>query len=498
MRKRSLGMTVIFVVGCGSAALPSGDGAATDGSAAVVDGSPDSSAAIADGAPAVAPDGRLEIVDGPSAVEDRPALDGPLLPGDTATAEDSGVDATTVAGDAGTDQAAPRGDGPGGAVDAPPLVPDSSPVVPDDGGTGAARFCDLGADVAGATVPGGFCLRRYATVKVARTMVFAPNGDLLVGAPSVGTAGGASGGPGAIVVLSDDNHDGVAEMTNFLEGVTDVHGLTLGDGYLYFTTQKTVWRTPYQPGQRREQAGKREDLGLPSGFGQGGRWTHGLAHSISGALYVSRGQYGSCGGIPGGEISRVGMGQLSAVASGFRNPMYMRCHFRDDACAATDLGEDGQPGAKEKLVGIRSTAADYGYPCCYGKDAPVPVAPSGACTAVRLEDASFVLSDTPFGFDWEREVWPDPYKGAVFVALHGSFYTSPPWAGARVVFAPVDPNTHMPIEGWRDFVGGFGPGGSALERPSDVAFSPDGRMFFADDQGGGIYWVAPANLARPK
>jgi glucose/arabinose dehydrogenase len=390
--------------------------------------------------------------------------------------------------------APPADSGPIVPVDAPPITDDGP--VPEEGGTPAGRFCDLGSDLAGTSVPGGFCLRRYAAVKEPRTLVFAPNGDLFVGSPSTGTAGGASGGSGAILVLFDDDHDGNAETATFADGVSDVHGLTIGDGFLYFTTQNNVWRTPYTPGQRRELDGKREDLGLPTSFGTGGRWTHGLAHSVSGALYASRGQYGSCGGNPGGEISRVGMGQSSAVASGFRNPMYMRCHFRDDACAATELGEDGQAGAKEKLVGIRTTAADYGYPCCYSKDAPIPAAQSNACAGVRLEDASFVLSDTPFGFDWEHDLWPEPYKGAVFVALHGSFYSQPAWAGARVVFARVDATTHMPLEGWRDFVGGFGPGGSALERPSDVTFAPDGRLFFADDQGGGVYWIAPASLPR--
>jgi glucose/arabinose dehydrogenase len=483
MRKRSLAMTVVCVLGCGSStALRSSDGAAPDGSSVVADGSPDVSAAASDSAP-LAYDGQVGTIDGPSALADGPAIDGPSVTGDTAM-----------------DRAAPPNDvsdGPEAAADAPRTI-DGSADGPDDGGMTAAPFCDLGVAVAGATVPSGFCLRRYATAKVARTMVFASNGDLLVGAPSNGTPGGASGGPGAIVVLSDDNHDGVAETTNFLEGVSDVHGLTLGDGYLYFTTQSNVWRTPYQPGLRREQAGKRESLGLPGTFGEGGRWTHGLARSVSGALYTSRGQYAYCGGTPAGEISRIDMGHVTTVASGFRNPMYMRCHFRDDVCAATELGEDGQIGAKEKLVGIRTTTADYGYPCCFTKDVPYPAAQPGACADVRREDASFVLSDTPFGFDWERDVWPEPYKGAVFVALHGSFYTNPAWAGARVVFARVDPATHMPIEGWRDFVGGFGPQGSVLDRPADVAFSPDGRLFFADDQGGGVYWVAPVGLTQPK
>jgi glucose/arabinose dehydrogenase len=226
---------------------------------------------------------------------------------------------------------------------------------------------------------------------------------------------------------------------------------------------------------------------------------------VGGSLYASRGQYGSCGGNSGGDISRVSMGKMDVVANGFRNPMFMRCHFRDELCASTELGEDGQPGAREKLLALRPQS-DYGYPCCYSTDKPVANASPGACTGIKLEDASFPLSDTPFGFDWEHELWPEPYRGAIFVALHGSFYTQPSWAGARIVFANVDPTTHMPTEIWRDFVGGFGPQGSILERPSDVTFAPDGRMFFSDDHahavandpGGGVYWVAPVSLAQPK
>jgi glucose/arabinose dehydrogenase len=415
--------------------------------------------------------------------------------------------------------------GPAPLLDAPPLMEDAPTVGDDTGQPATPKFCELGTDVPAASVPGGFCLRKFATIGVPRTMVFAPNGDLFVGAPSAGTAGGASGGPGAIVVLSDDNKDGVAELTNFATGITDVHGIALGDGYLYFTTMHAVWRTPYASGQRQEEPGKRENMGLPSGFGAGYRWTHGLARSVGGTLYASRGDQGMCStAVGGGEISSIGMGRKTMMAGGFRNPMYLRCHFKDEVCAATELGEDGQAGAKEKLIGLRPDG-DFGYPCCQGNERPTPgtldliknnMLPANRCTLVRREDSSFVLSETPFGFDWERQIWPEPYKGAIFVALHGSFYTSPPWGGARIVFARVDPTTHMPLEGWRDFVGGFGCGagerccsgaagttpgcqipGSVLDRPSDVAFAPDGRMFFADDQGNGVYWIAPASLPRP-
>lgn len=336
-------------------------------------------------------------------------------------------------------------------------------------------------------------MRRFAKLTEARTLVVAPNGDLIVGAPSTAAAGGAVGGPGAIVVLADDDRDGVAEAHTFASGLPDVHGLALGEGYLYFTTRTTVWRTPYLAGQRQE-TGPREDMSMPAAFGTGGRWTHGLARSAGGQLFTSRGGFGACGVKPGGEISRVAMGSASVVATGFRNPMYIRCHPRDEICAATELGEDLTAGAREKLVVLRP-ATDYGYPCCYSRDVAAPSS-SAACGTTELEDASFPLSDTPFGLDWEPGYWPAPYSGALFVALHGSFYSSPPWQGARIVFAAADPQTGAPVEGWRDFLLGFGPQGTPLERPADVAFTGDGRMFFADDQGGAVYWMAPLTLMR--
>jgi glucose/arabinose dehydrogenase len=386
---------------------------------------------------------------------------------------------------------------PDAAADVRPAPPDEAdgPAPVDAEGIAAPTFCSLGREVPGASVPAGFCLRRFASVIEARTLTIAPNGDLFVGAPSAATPGGSSGGPGAIVVLSDDDHDGVAEVSRFAEGLDDVHGIAIGDGYVYFSTISTIWRTPYTPGLRKEM-GPRESLGLPARYGQGGRWTHGLARSVAGRLHTSRAQYGLCGGTAGGEISVVTMGNMNVVARGFRNPMYLRCHHQDELCAATELGEDGSPGAKEKLIGLRLDT-DYGYgSCCNGRLSPAPTA-TGPCNTVTAEDASFPLNDTPFGFDWERDSWPAPYKGGIFVALHGSFYSSPPWAGARIVYAHTDPGSHMPVENWRDFVTGFGPMGGMLKRPSDVAFASDGRMFFSDDQGGAIYWAAPESLRRP-
>jgi glucose/arabinose dehydrogenase len=361
-------------------------------------------------------------------------------------------------------------------------------------------WCGRGMDVPNATPADGFCIKRYATVGEPRALAAAPNGDLFVASPSRPTAGGAIGGSGEIILLTDADHDGLAESHVFLSGTEDVHGLAFGGGYLYFTTQATVWRTPYTDGQLAA-AGRPENLGLPSSYATGGRWTHGLARSAGGQLVTSRGEFAQCQamGTMGGEISNLGLdGKLTQLATGFRNPMYLRCHQKDEVCAAMELGEDLLTNAVEKMLIIKPNT-NYGFPCCTTKSTPIATSLDvmAMCDAATKEDASFPLSDTPFGFDWEPGVWASKYQGAVFVALHGSAYSSPPWQGAAIVYAPTDPTTHAPVADWMPFQMGFGYGGTELDRPTDLVFGSDGRMFVADDQSGHVYWMAPTSLSAP-
>jgi hypothetical protein len=374
-------------------------------------------------------------------------------------------------------------------------------------------FCTSGREVPGLTAPPGFCVRKYSNVRVARVMALAPNGDLFVAAPTNAFATGISGGPGSIVVLHDDERDGVIEETVFATGVNNVHGMVISGGYVYWTNDSLIERTPYTPGQRVERAGGRElviggmvpdGMGgmmpdpLSSQFQRGGRQTHGLAASASGRIYATRGEYSSCSVGPGGaqaagtgEIYSVGMHSLTRVLFGFRNPMYARCHFSRELCMVAELGEDQTTGAIEKLLVIPSAVQWFGYPCCYQRGIG-PLASSGACADVQQEAVSINLGDTPFGFDWERGRWPAPYRNGLFVALHGSFYTGN-FSGSGIVFLPTDPATGIPLRQapTRFLETTNGQPMPSLQRPTDVVFAPDGRMFVSDDYGGGIYMIAP-------
>lgn len=378
--------------------------------------------------------------------------------------------------------------------------------VPFDRDPARTYFCDLPIpDVTRAGLPKGFCIRKFADLRAARVMAFAPSGELFVSSPSRQTPGGARPGAGQIAVLADDNHDGLADaVANFADALPEVHGLLFANDALYYTLGEGVYRVSYQPGQRAVMGAPTLVTSLPIDA-PAARWTHTLARASDGTIYVSQGQYASytCPPTPrGGGIYRVDPASTQAVqvSTGFRNPMYIRCNPAGTTCFAAELSDDGWGEGsgtmgREKLVVIRGET-NFGYPCCAGTNA---LAPPGRlvgqqCSTVASELLSWPIGDTPFGLDFERGVFPEPYRNGFFVGQHGAFGS---WANTRLVWAHVDASGH-PTGGFQPFVTGWGRGsGQITGRITDVAFAPDGRLFFTDDDGGAVYWVAPENLAVP-
>lgn len=394
-------------------------------------------------------------------------------------------------------------------TDGQPTGRDSGVIHPErpviDRDPSVTYWCDLPApDVPRAGLPFGFCVRRYGTVRAARVMAFAPGGELFISSPSTATPGGAPVGDGAIEVLADDNRDGVAEVSVFARGLAEVHGLLFVEGWLYFTLGDGVYRVPYTRGQRTLGGAVPTKVTDLRGLSAAPRWTHTLARSADGTIYVSQGQYYSfvCPTSPrDGAIYRVDERSQAPVyvSGGYRNPLFLRCDPSGARCFAAELSDDGwDPSTgtlgREKLVVIRQ-GEDYGYPCCAGRDALAPPGRtrSASCAGVSVELRSWPLHDTPFGIDFERGVFPEPWRGGFFVGLHGAFST---WENTKLQWSPVDRATGLPTGEWQDFVTGWGRSSAGVVgRVTDVAFAPDGRLFFTDDQGGAVYWVAPETLS---
>ena len=369
-------------------------------------------------------------------------------------------------------------------------------------------------------------MREFTTTPVAeaRVLRFAPNGDLFVAAPSMGTPGGASNGPGAIVVLPDDDGDGRADGvvtfagpspsgSSACRGLEDdpqnlacVHGLLFREGYLYFTRSDEVRRFPYQPGARAAASASELVAKLGGARISDVRWTHTLEQHQDGSIYVSRGRTDSSQcteeEMTRGAVFAIHVeGQAAlpltpeVVADGFRNPMYLRCSPSSCGdCYANELSGDGWDGVggREKLALLAKKGESWGYPCCVGRYAPAPGQLPEKCGGVGRELVAIPLHDTPFGLDFDRGGFPEPYKHGLFVALHG---VSTSFGGTGVVWMQTDPITLRPAGAPKMFIKGFGrPNG----RATDVVFAPDGRMFIADDTSGKIFWVAPRTLAAPR
>lgn len=361
-------------------------------------------------------------------------------------------------------------------------------------------FCDSGEDVFGVAVPSEFCIRKFATVATARVLAFAPNGDLFVSSPYRLTPGGAPHGDGAIYLFRASD----GERFTFAQGdaFESVHALLVTSDTFYYSTARAVLAVPYRPGDTKMSEAAPTQVADVS-LNENGRWTHSLAREADGTLLVANGQFdnNSCP-LPDarlGGVMRIGGGHPArgtVVSDGMRDPLYIRC-MPWDRCYAMELSGDiwENLGGKEKLVELQD-GVTLGYPCCIDKDTPNPaVTPQPDCSRAAASPRTFPLHDTPFGFDWERNFgWPEPYRNAFFVGMHGKFGS---WQNAGLQWAPTHPDTHLPTTPTVDFATGFGRFG-AIARVADVLFAPDGRLFFTDDQGGAIYWIAPRTLRKPR
>ena len=460
---------------------------------------------------------------GPDATSDAPAD----------VARDGGpADATREASKDGPDDA---------SIDAPDDVPDDVPINPPNDALadgppilvnpcqlpGAIQFTSGGPvtvdggsptwpSLAFLHLPAGFCAHYFGTVGNARQIRFAPGGELFVASPTRSTTGGGSGGLNAVVVLPDDDLDGVADSTlTFLAGMNATQGILFANGHFYYqdgTTSTVIQRLPYSPGDR-SPSGPSEQVASITVYTSGLHWPRTLDVADDGTIYVGNGgdQGEVCnpahpfhGGIlqidpaPGAHPNGI------QVAKGLRNPIAVRCSRGHNLCFALELALDysASGGGREKIIPIRP-GDDWGFPCCATQNLPYPGSPAGTdCSTVAAEGNSLLIGDTPFGIDFESGKWASPWGGQAYAVTHGAAGGGGvgTWAGARLVAVPMNavtgmlqPSTDISGNdvGMVDFATGWDDGTVSHGRPAAVSFSADGRLFVANDNDGVIFWIAP-------
>jgi len=406
--------------------------------------------------------------------------------------------------------------------------------VHEDGGYyDVAQLDGRRSDLRWVTLPVGFCVHTFASVGNVRQIRFAPGGELFAASPTTSTTSGGMAGRNAVVVMADDDRDGLADgVVTYRAGLPSTQGLLFHDGGLYYQDRTRILREPYLPGQRAP-TGTAEVLADIQVYVDQGHWPKTLDADETGRIFVSNGgtqseQCDPARPFRGGILSLDGTLAGRQVAKGLRNPIYVRCHHDGhNLCFANELARDYSEaqGGREKLIPIRD-GDDWGFPCCAAKDLPYTdecltcsavtqtralstsfcqnqSACSPLCTATVAESASFIIGDTPFGLDFIDAQFPAPWDHRVYVAVHGAFGT---WTGARVVGISFDPATGLPLPGsnlpgvdrgsMAEFLEGWDDGQRAHGRPADVTVSADGRLFVANDTTGEIFWVAPISPSR--
>lgn len=394
---------------------------------------------------------------------------------------------------------------------------------------GSVVFTDQGPQVVpGATVatpsldwltlPVGFCAHYFAHVPTARQLRFAPDGHLFVASPTTPTTGGAGNGVAGIVVVPDDNADGVADKSvTYLGSLPSVQGLAFYNGYLYFQDGLNIRKVAYNSGDLAPSSSATvfATFGGNPALQSNVHWTKVFDVAQDGTFYVTNGgdQSETCQQnqpLYGAIFSVAPNGTLTTVATGFRNPIAMRCEKDHDVCLAAELSLDysATQGGREKILPVRQ-GDNWGFPCCATQGVPYSgMTYSGTmttpdCSGVANESDSFLIGHTPFGIDFETGKWPAPWGNRAFVSLHGVFGS---WQGARVVGIALDPNTGLPLpasdidggesanSNMTDFAIGWDDGQQDHGRPAAVTFAPDGRLFIGDDNQGTILWIAPVDL----
>ena len=337
-------------------------------------------------------------------------------------------------------------------------------------------------------VPEGFAIGVYAEgIRNARFLRFTSAGDLLVSSPRESTL---------FLVERDADGDGRADgVRPLLQDLNRPHGLDFRDGWLYIAETDAIKRVRFDAEQASTQ-GELETVvsGLPTG---GNHWTRTLRFGPDGAMYVSLGS--SCNVCIEKDPRRAaivryrpdGTGE-ELYATGLRNAVGFDWQPETGALYATDNGRDmlGDDLPPCELNHVER-GGFYGWPYAHGNRVPDPSFGHGHKDRIAASIPpvhGFVAHTAPLGIRFYRgQSFPERYRGAAFVAQHGSWNRTRK-SGYRVVLLEPDAATG----GFResDFVLGFEIDEDVIGRPVDVLDGPDGALYISDDYAGAIYRVS--------
>lgn len=329
-------------------------------------------------------------------------------------------------------------------------------------------------------LPDGFSIEVYAAdVPNARSMAQGDNGTVFVATRSDGRVFAlrpAESGPPTVITLA--------------EGLRTPNGIDFLDGDLYVAETKRLLRFP-DIESRLDDVPDYEVLDdtFPQERHHGWRY---MKFGPDGKLYMSI-------GAPCNVCDRAGFGIIQRMdpdgsnketfAFGVRNSVGLEFHPQTNELWFTDngrdmLGDDLPPG---ELNHAPQAGMHFGFPFCHGGEVADPeFGAMRSCDEFAAPARKLGPHVAPLGLEfYDGEMFPEEYRGSVFIAEHGSWNRSQK-IGYRITRVRMNGNRAVDYE---VFAEGWLQGEQVSGRPVDLLILEDGSMLVSDDHAGRIYRI---------
>jgi glucose/arabinose dehydrogenase len=335
------------------------------------------------------------------------------------------------------------------------------------------------------TLPPGFRITVYtADVPNARQMALGPPGVVFVGSRSEGK-----------VYAVVDREGGNRAVHVLASGLNEPSGIAFRDGTLYVAAVNRVLR--FRDVARDLAHPPKPEVvtdAYPSDAHHGWKF---IAFGPDGRLYVPVGAPCNICTPPGSlyaTITRIDLagGRPEVVARGVRNSVGFDFDPATGDLWFTDNGRDwlGDDQPPDELNHLKKAGEHFGFPFCHGTGLRDPEYNAGrACGDFTPPARELGPHVAALGMRfYTGRMFPDEYRGGVFIAEHGSWNRSTP-IGYRVTFVKIENGR---VTSYEPFAAGWLKGSVASGRPADVLVTPDGALLVSDDKAGRIYRISYA------
>jgi glucose/arabinose dehydrogenase len=328
-------------------------------------------------------------------------------------------------------------------------------------------------------LPEGFRISVYAdNVPQARSLALGERGTLFVGSSGDKVYAVPAGGGKARVIAS---------------GLEGPHGVAFRGGALYVAEIGRILRydgieqrldSPPKPAVIVDDLPTERAHGLkPIRFGPDGM----LYYAVGSPCNV-------CEPRPDhGIIARLdpsSPAKRQTFATGIRNSVGFDWDPRTQELWFTDNGRDnlGDDVPSDELDHAPKAGMNFGFPYCHQGDVPDPqFGRKHACSEFTPPARKLGPHVASLGMRfYTGKRFPEEYRGAIFIAEHGSWNRSKK-IGYRVSVVTREPNGKSLR--YEAFAQGWLQGEQAWGRPVDVIVAPDGALLVSDDSSGVVYRI---------